>query len=665
MYHINLASLSSPAIFAAEELKKYLRMMMVECGNIEINYNDDTKDGFRLGLMSDFNLDTSDAKDVVLDDIIYIDTDENGGIIAGSNPRSILLAVYKYLKLNGCRFLFPGIDGEYIPQKNIEKIKYRKLADNRFRGQCNEGSESQQDVINAIDFIPKAGLNTFMIEFDVPFFYYDRYYSHRYNYERLSETVTAQTIKQWRRASEDELAKRGIQLHDMGHGWTAEPFGIDTSTGWFPGLDINEGCDMTYVAKVNGKREFFMGGVPLCTNFCMGNKDARKIAVDFICDYAKRNSHVDFLHIWLADDSNNHCECEICQEKTPSDWYIIWMNELDEELERRNLDTRITFIAYVDTLWAPLEEKIKNLKRFSLLYAPIGRVYTQGYDVEPDYSQLTPYVRNKLTWPHTLGANLAYLSKWQENYKGDCMAYEYHFFKPLYADPGQIELSKCIYNDIQNLKKCGLSGIIEDQTQKCTFPTGFAQFLYAESLFDESAKYEDIEKDYFIHAFGENYKVAYDYLNSLSTLHDFEYTTGGERFYDKKLVEENKVFYRPSMKENFEKSEKICKDFIEVARKNIDHKTRIISVSWQLLYYHANFYEILSRAYAQKCVGNEEEAKKIFKQAQNYISKVDPYIEKYFDLCLFFECHPIFQRESDGYHKDGEDTKSDYNIPVG
>ena len=83
---------SNPTVdFAAEELKKYLRMMMPECGDIKIHYNPSAKDGFRLGLLEDFGL-PNEAEDSFLDDVIHIDTDEQGGILAGSNPRSILFA---------------------------------------------------------------------------------------------------------------------------------------------------------------------------------------------------------------------------------------------------------------------------------------------------------------------------------------------------------------------------------------------------------------------------------------------------------------------------------------------------------------------------------------------------------------------------------------------
>ena len=43
---------SNPVVdFAAEELKKYLRMMMPRCGDVSIKYDPLANDGFRLGVM--------------------------------------------------------------------------------------------------------------------------------------------------------------------------------------------------------------------------------------------------------------------------------------------------------------------------------------------------------------------------------------------------------------------------------------------------------------------------------------------------------------------------------------------------------------------------------------------------------------------------------------
>jgi hypothetical protein len=72
----------------------------------------------------------------------------------------------------------PGVDGEYIPMRDITPVKYRHKPSLRYRGWCNEGSQSQSQLIDAIDFMPKVGMNAFMIEFFIPTHYYSRYYEH-------------------------------------------------------------------------------------------------------------------------------------------------------------------------------------------------------------------------------------------------------------------------------------------------------------------------------------------------------------------------------------------------------------------------------------------------------------------------------------------------------
>lgn len=53
---INVIRPSHVLVFAAEELKKYLRMMMPNSEDIEICFYSNTEDGFRLGLLEDFGL---------------------------------------------------------------------------------------------------------------------------------------------------------------------------------------------------------------------------------------------------------------------------------------------------------------------------------------------------------------------------------------------------------------------------------------------------------------------------------------------------------------------------------------------------------------------------------------------------------------------------------
>jgi hypothetical protein len=101
----------------------------------------------------------------------------------------------------------PGVDGEYIPMQDIKPVKYRHMPSMRYRGWCNEGAEYQQCMLDAIDFAPKVGMNVFMMEFRIPTSYYNRYYDHLHNDDnRPAEHVTFNTILQWKRQCETEIA---------------------------------------------------------------------------------------------------------------------------------------------------------------------------------------------------------------------------------------------------------------------------------------------------------------------------------------------------------------------------------------------------------------------------------------------------------------------------
>jgi len=627
MYKINKITSNTTIDFAAEELKKYLRMMMPRCGEIPVQYLPDAKEYFRIGLMQDFGLDVSDAKDTTLDDIIYIDTDECGGVIAGSNPVSVLIAVYRYLRFLGCRWLFPGIDGEWIPMiDGLKAVNYRKLADHRYRGQCNEGAEYQPNMIETIDFTPKIGMNTYMLEFDNPFFYYNTYYEHAFSRTREPEPIHRDTILQWKRQCEAEIQKRGLHFHDMGHGWTAEPFGIDSSNGWISESDDTVPPESRqYLAMINGERKLF-GGVPLNTNVCMSNPEARRIMANYIADYAEKQNNVDFLHIWLADSSNNHCECENCRKKDTSDWYITLLNDIDAELTRRNLDTHLVFIVYVDTFWPPVESKLNNNTRFTMLFAPITRLYTETYGENADITKVIPYNRNKLVLPQGMGESLGYLQAWQKIWPGDCFCYEYHFMGFQYHDPSTVYLAELISKDIKALQKNGLSGIIEDGSQRSYFPTGLPFHVYGETLFDADVDFAALKEDYFRHAYGENWKQVDEYLTTIRDLLPFDY------FFNRNNV---KSFYRPELAPKAAKVHELVKDFTGVIQANKKQYYRASTVAWQLLEVFNDAVDLIATATEHKCVGNHKAALEALDQLIQMMSEKEIYIERYYDHYLF------------------------------
>ena len=631
MLTINKITSNSTVDFAAEELKKYFRMMMPEGGDVKIAYAPAAKDGFRLGLMQDFGLDVSDVKDTVLDDILYIDCDETGGIIAGDNPRSVLLSVYEYLRQNGCRWLMPGVDGEFIPMQDVKPVKYRHAPTCRYRGWCNEGAEFQQCMLNSIDFIPKVGMNVYMMEFKIPTYYYDNYYNHRDNKEnRPPESVSSTQILQWKRQCEAEISKRGLQFHDIGHGWTTDSFGIDAMGGWSEADTENLSEEtLQYLPLMEGKRGLFRGQ-PINTNFCMSNPKARELFVKNVANYAETHYNSDYIHVWLADSRNNHCECEECAKMRPADWYITLMNEIDEELTARQLDTRIVFIQYLDTTWAPKQIKIKNPDRFTMLVAPITRSYEVSLPTEKCTLKASEYVRNKNVFPKNLEEYMAHYNEWREMWHGSNVSYEYHFWVHQAYDVSGIHLARILNDDVRGYKAHGIDGIIEDGSQRSFFPTGLAFYSYARSLFDATQSADEIIEDYFSCAFGKDWKKFYDYLSKLGEAMPFRILTLG-RFPDRhhEIVSEENVKLLSGVKD-------VVKEGRELIREYYNSDVRLRTVSVRLLEKHAEYCEGIAEVLIERAKGNLECAMEMFEEFRVRFGKNEIEIQDFYDQIIYF-----------------------------
>ena len=641
MYKVFKVTAHPTVDFAAEELKKYLGMMMPDCDGIDIAYGSaDT--GLRLGLMSDLGLDTSEAEDIFLDDILHVDVDDKGnGVLAGSNPRSVLLAVYRYLQENGCRWLFPGVDGELIPIKEIGAVYYHKMADCRFRGQCNEGAEFQSNMLEVIDFCPKIGLNVFMIEFFNPRWYYDAYYNHIYNPAREKEPISDETVLQWKRQCEAEIEKRGLQLHDIGHGWTAEPFATDTREN----VVIDEATAYTdemrpYIAMTNGRRGLFQPNPhPYNTNICMSNPKAREIANRAVVDYAQKHRNVDYLHVWLADCWNNHCECDACRRKTPSDWYVMMMNELDEMLTAAGLHTRIVFICYVDTSWPPIEARLNNPRRFTLLVAPITRDYTVAVREDIEGVTYPPYKRNENELFKDGNQYVKVGFDWQKRCSVSAMLYEYHFYVHQYFDPGVLRFARVVYDDIIRYKKHGYQGLINDCSQRSYWPNGFAFYLYGQVLFDTSLQFEDLLADYFSHAYGADWREVVAIFEKIGKAVDRDYISG-KRSADRSIDER----YNPAVAKELAAMPQIaadCKGFLE-AHRAMPH--RVQALAFKLLRYYMDYCVGLAAALVPLCSGKTREAREAYEAFLADFGRRECEIETYYDqylaahgyLCIVF-----------------------------
>ena len=631
MITVSKASLCAPIDFAALELKKYLRMMMPDKDNYSVVYDPEAKEGYRLGLLSDFSIDASDVYDPELDDILYVDCDEVGGIIAGSNPRSVLLAVYEYLRRLGCRWLFPGVDGEYVPLCTTEPVRFRHKASMRYRGQCNEGSEYQRAMLDAIDFAPKVGMNVFMTEFFIPNCYYDSYYNHRNNENnRPPEPVTPEQVLQWKRECECEMEKRGLQFHDIGHGWTCEPLGISSLKNFVYDDELSPDA-RRFIALRDGKRTLF-NDRPRHTEFCMSNTEARSRVVNYIADYAASHGNADYLHVWLADARNNHCECENCVKHTASDWYIILLNELDRELTKRGDKTRIVFIVYTDTTFAPECEVIENQERFTLMLAPITRSFTHPIPTEIEDQPVPKYERNRITLPNKVEQYFLHLKEWKKTWRGSSIAYEYHFWRHQYYDVPGINIAKVVSEDVKAYEKNGIQGIIEDGSQRSFFPNGFAFYVYARTLFDTSLSYEELLSDYFSTAYGDGWRDIYEYLKKLGEAFDFEFIEQ-----EKSLDYSVSKFYNPPHAESIRTVPAIVTKGLKLIRDNYNSPYRIRTFSIRVLEMHAEYARLFSEALAFKALGADKSAWEKYFEFRDKVGKYEAEFGAVYDHGLAME----------------------------
>lgn len=424
-----------------------------------------------------------------LDDAYAISVGPNGGHIVGSNPRSVLIAVYDYLRRLG--FEWPDAGSTYPPASVTDiSVTRRHAAASRYRAICIEGSNSMEHLEAVLDWLPKVGLNGFFLQFRDGYTFFDRWYSKHGSPEEggLLEDRTPL----YRRRVEDAIRLRGLEFHRVGHGWTCEPLGIP-GRGWY--RDDRPVAEETrpHLADVAGKRELWKG-VALDTNLCMSHEQTRRLVVQSVAEYAADCTAEDIVHVWLADGANNHCECSSCRRMLPADWYTILLNEIDAELTLRSLPCRIAFLAYADLLWPPGEAMLSSPDRFIIMFAPITRDYNRPYrPVASGCQRLPEYVRNQLTFPTDPDRNADFIRRWRSRFHGDSFAFEYHLYTALAADPGGMTLARVLAEDIDALDALGFRGLISCQALRVGLFGEVAQFVMARRLWDRSVTLSSVE----------------------------------------------------------------------------------------------------------------------------------------------------------------------------
>ncbi|MBR3761617.1 MAG: DUF4838 domain-containing protein [Lachnospiraceae bacterium] len=636
--------------YAASELKKYIMELsrgriLPELCQVDILPDKQEKDTIVLGLLEELLLDANDLNDPFIEDIIDVDVKDCTGYIGGSNPRSVLMGVYKYCTSAGCRFIRPGVDGEYIPHADLynHSFRLRKKADYPFRGECCEGAISYEHMRDTVYWMPKVGMNMYMIEGIVPYTYMHKWYGHIGNTKlrQKGQVTDNEMLTEYIRLLEQDIKKVGLQLHTLGHGWMFRKLGVENGPSEEQQAALREG-DKKYLALIKGKRELY-GGSSFYTHFCYSNPEARKILVDTIVEYIQEKPYMDFVHVWLADAPNNQCECENCVKMQPSDHYVQFLNELDEALEAMESKTRIAFIGYVETERPPQKLTLYNSGRFVFLSA-IGLHYEKGYKKiteaplaeEPEYK-----VNNFHPAPDTVRM------KWRMDWKKACnnipnVIFEYRFYTDMYCDLGHMQISRETYRDMRDLADVGFEGCMNDQTHRMYMPTSLPLITMGETLFDRKLNFDKLAEDYFEGAFGTDGNLCRVYLEKLSELLcPSNFRVGGSSGVEEAALGdiETQAMCWMNNKEVSEKAARIpahLAEFLPVIDRNIALATdpaRLLS--WRYLKYHSKICSYFAELLLAGAEGRKEETEEKYYKLEDYLSEHELEFHHGFDVQLY------------------------------
>lgn len=595
--------------YASEELKRCLNKMDPSLEIILLTYpkwREDIKNALWVGIDDNISSNLHEVENKELDDAIAIDVKSGVGYITGANPRAVLIAVFRYLRELGAMWVRPK-NGEYLPPCSINNtnVKLSEVPSCRHRGICIEGAVSVDHVKDMIDWMPRVGFNAYFNQFWVPATFYERWYgSHLEN-----DALTRADVEGIRDASIYEIKRRGLLYHATGHGWTCEPLGIE-GMDWDSSKERHVPDEATeYLALTNGKRQLW-NNIPLNTNLCYSNPRVREIVSDSIADYCEANKMVDYLHVWLADDSNNHCECENCIKKRPSDWYITLLNKIDEALTSRGINTKIVFLMYFDLYWPPVETKLNNPERFVLMFAPITRTYTNSLlnAGQYDLNMLPDFEYNRTKNPRSTEENLGWLRKWKEFFKGDSFDFDYHYMWDHHRDPAHMSMNRVLFDDMKAMRKLGLNGMVSCQNQRVWVPSGFGMVAMAAALWNNETDYSKTADDYFTASFGNDGKLVRTYLEELSCLFSPPY-----------LRRETDDIC-PETAENASKIPALANSFTKIIERNMNSNLpKVQHKSWEYLNYHKNYSILLAAAIEKRAEGKKKEAKECWEIFENYI----------------------------------------------
>ena len=316
--------------------------------------------------------------------------------ISGSNGRSVLYGVYKYLKSFGFAFLYPGEEGEILPENpafTVDGFDLTEKADRTFRGLAfrpfYQGDDSlcektMKEAFDLISFMAKNQYNLYFMEgYDVerPG---DRY-SIIDGQHVIQHVEYLLTDKTWEERMDiartqyrvvEEARKHGFIIERGGHGWN---YGVPEHYAVNHHISVDEAKK---ILKAKGKiNETAEVAVSTWFQICIGDEEVREIYADHIISFLmEHRGEMDIAAIWMGDGFDNKCQCEKCIKQPFSDLYLDIFRRIALKAKKVLPELVLECLVYFESLEPPTRNWLEGLDNVILNYAVWSQCYFHHLD---------------------------------------------------------------------------------------------------------------------------------------------------------------------------------------------------------------------------------------------------------------------------------------------
>lgn len=311
--------------------------------------------------------------------------------ITGSNARSVLYGAYCYLKRHGYAFLYPGAEGEIIPENptfRIDGFDIEEKASRSFRGMAfrpgfNDGTEGEPktltEAFELLSWMAKNQYNLFFMEgYDVerPGDAYS-IVDGEHPLQHVEYMLKGKSWEERRKIAElqqmvvTEARRYGFLIERGGHGWN---YGVPEHYAVNHHLSVEEAKSLLKAkGKINKQAEV---AVSTWFQICLSNEEVRQIYAEHIIDYLmEHRGELDIASIWMGDGYDNKCQCEECLKQPFSDMYLDIFRRVALRAKEILPEIKLECIIYFESLEPPTRNWLEGLDNVIINFAVWRQCY--------------------------------------------------------------------------------------------------------------------------------------------------------------------------------------------------------------------------------------------------------------------------------------------------